>query len=358
MMRVMWQTDIPTKGSVVEYGETAQFGSIAAATRPTYPYETGALAEACLYNLKPKTTYYFRVGNAADGWSKVSQFQTADPNPSEFTFTAYGDHGISPDAIKNVENVLFEKPAFHLLLGDISYANGNQSIWDQYLKQIEPMTSTVPYMLALGNHENESLQLDGKSQRIGYISTVTRFAMPGYEQWYTFDYGPARFVSFNSDDYQNATQLQWLDKTLAAARQDKKVKWLIVFQHHPLYGTSKGRGDNSGLIKTVGPLFDKYNVDLVLAGHDHHYERQFPMRDDKIASTEQNRYKKGKATLYVTQGGGGKSLYDFSEPKPEKCAFRERTTGYVRITVRQKGPLTIEAKRTDRSLMEKVEILE
>jgi Iron/zinc purple acid phosphatase-like protein C len=89
----------------------------------------------------------------------------------------------------------------------------------------------------------------------------------------------------------------------------------------------------------------------VLAGHDHHYERQFPMRSNKITSTNANQYKKGEGTLFITQGGGGKSLYDFIDPKPEKCAFRERTTGYIRVTIRRNGPLTIEAKRIDRSVM-------
>jgi Purple acid Phosphatase, N-terminal domain/Calcineurin-like phosphoesterase len=220
IMRIVWQTASPTSLSVVEYGLTEQFGSSAAASKRNYAYETGSIVEATLYNLKPNSRYFFRVGNKLDGWSKVSTFQTADPNPKEFTFTAYGDHGISEDAIKNVDNVLFEKPAFHLLLGDISYANGNQPIWDQYLAQIEPMSSCIPYMISYGNHENETKLVDGKPLNIGYISTVTRFAMPGYEQCYSFDYGNARFVTFNSDDYQNPTQLEWLDQTLAAARRD------------------------------------------------------------------------------------------------------------------------------------------
>lgn len=358
MMRVVWQTETPRPVSVVEYGTTAELGNCAVATRRPYPFETGAIVEATLYHLQPNTTYYYRVGNQADSWSKMFQFQTADANPNEFSFTSYGDHGISEDAAKNVQNVLFEKPAFHLLLGDISYANGNQPIWDQYLSQIEPMTSVVPYMLAYGNHENEDKVIEGKSQKIGYVSTLARFAMPGYELMYSFDYGNARFVTYNSDDFRNPTQLIWLDQTLAAARQDKKVKWLIVFEHHPLYGTSKGRGDNLEEIKLIGPILDKYKVDLVLAGHDHHYERQYPMRGNEIVSHEQSTYKKGVGTLYLTQGGGGKSLYDFSDPKPEKCAYRERTTGYVRITVRRKGPLTIEAKRINRSVMETINIRE
>jgi len=358
MMRVVWQTKTPTPSLVVKYGTSDKLEQMAVGSRPTYAYETGALAEATLYNLKPNTTYFYRCGSDQGGWSDVQSFRTAEPNPSSFVFTAFGDHGISADAVKNVENVLFEKPAFHLLLGDISYANGNQPIWDSYLSQIEPMTRSVPYMVAYGNHENERITVDAKQVRIGYVATLARFAMPGFEQCYTFDYGNARFVTFNSDDYTNPIQQNWLDQTLAEARRDKKVKWLIVFEHHPLYASSKGRDNNVGLIKAISPILDKYKVDLVLSGHDHHYERNYPMRADKVTSKSKNKYKKGEGTLYVIQGGGGKSLYDFTDPMPDNCAFREKVNGYMRITVPRKGPLKIEAKRVDRSVMEVIEITE
>ena len=59
-----------------------------------------------------------------------------------------------------VEHIAREQPAFHLLLGDYSYANGKQPVWDEWLNLIEPMTRSVPLMAALGNHENETI--DGK----------------------------------------------------------------------------------------------------------------------------------------------------------------------------------------------------
>ena len=357
MMRLMWQTAAPTASRTVEYGETAELGMVAAGTQPTYAYQTGALAEATLYNLKPKTKYFYRVGSKEGGFSPVREFMTADPDPKEFVFTAYGDHGVTPEAVKNVDNVLFEKPAFHLMLGDISYANGVQPIWDKYLEQIEPMASVIPFMITLGNHENEDIKVDGKDVEIGYVATLARFAMPGAEHWYTFDYGCARFVSINSDAYKAPGHLEWVDATLAAARRDPKIKWIIVLQHHPVYGTSKGRGDNQGLIENVAPIFDKYKVDLVLEGHDHHYERQYPMRANAITSKDKSKYKKGVGTLYVIEGGGGRPSYDFSDPIPEKCALREKTNGYVRVKVSKKA-ISVEAKRLDRSLVEKFEIIE
>ena len=239
-MKVMWQTAKPTASRVVHYGKTEAMEEMAVGHRPTYAHETGALAEVELTNLQPGTKYFYKVGDQVGGWSKMFTFRTAQSNPKSFTFTAYGDHGVTKEAAINVQNVLKENPAFHLLLGDISYANGDQPIWDRYLDQVEPMTSTIPYMIALGNHENERIKVGEKEVRIGYESTTARFAMPGFESWYTFDYGKARFISINSDDYRDLVQLEWFEKQLALARRNRNVEWLIVMNHHPAYGTSKG----------------------------------------------------------------------------------------------------------------------
>jgi hypothetical protein len=357
-MNVVWQTGQPTTNPVVQYGLSPNLGATTHARRSSYAYETRVISEAMLRDLEPNKTYFYRVGDAEGGWSATHSFRTAETDPKSFVFTAFGDHGLGEQAEASVAAILRERPVFHALLGDVSYANGNQPIWDQYLKLIEPLASQIPFMLTLGNHENEQLEVNGERKQIGYVSYFARFALPLPEEHYTFDMGPARFVAFNSDDYANPVQLDWLRDTLSAARKDRRVKWIVVFQHHPPFGSSKGRDNNLGEIKTVVPIFDKYKVDLVLSGHDHHYERQFPLRNNRITSRAMTNYKRGDGTLYMIQGGGGKSLYDFTEPKPEICAFREKSHGYLRVTVRKQGPLTIEAKRLDGSIMEKIEIRE
>ena len=356
-VRIVWQTARPTARRIVEYGETDALGRVAEGIRPSYAYETGALAEATLRRLKPGRAYFYRVGDPEGGWSPVRTFRTANRWPERFTFTAFGDHGVSPDARTNVANILAEKPVFHALLGDISYANGNQPVWDDYFRQIEPMASAIPTMPVLGNHENEKLKKGDSVQPIGYVSYLARFALPGKETWYAFSVGHARFLGLNSDDPSNPEQLRWLEDELRRARRDRSVGWLIVLQHHPLFGSTKGRGDNEPLAKVFQPYFDRYQVDLVLAGHDHHYERQHPMRGAQIVQTTPAPYKKGRGTLYITQGGGGKSLYDFVEEKPAKCAVRDKSAGYLKVTVEGRNRLTIESKRVDGSLIESIDIV-
>ncbi|MBO0819618.1 MAG: metallophosphoesterase family protein, partial [Nocardiopsaceae bacterium] len=74
-------------------------------------------------------------------------------------------------------------------------------------------------------------------------------------------------------------QTMWLARTLRSARRDESVDMIVVFMHHcPLSSNTSGNGTDLGIRKTWQPLFDAYQVDLVLSGHEHVYERSYPVR--------------------------------------------------------------------------------
>ncbi len=358
-IRIMWQTDQAT-ATVVEYGETPALGSVAYGHQVTYSLQTGILHEATLTNLQPDTLYYYRVGDPQNGFSPVYTFRTApSPRPVPFLFTAFGDHGTTAVSRQNTQNVIHLNPAFHLHLGDISYANGNQPIWDTYLNQVEPLTRHIPMMITLGNHEWED------EVGIGYEAVLARFAMPGEDTYYVnyvFDYGDVRFIAFNSDWYQRGgsavrgAMRQWLQNALSDARANPCIRWVIVFQHHPLFGSEARRGYNQTLINGLQPLFDQYRVDLVLQGHDHFYERTYPLRNSTPVSTAMDLYHQGEGTIYITCGGGGVSLYTFGA-LPPTTAYRESTHCYLAISLQPGESLTVEARRADNTLIERFVIL-
>ncbi len=75
--------------------------------------------------------------------------------------------------------------------------------------------------------------------------------------------------------------------------------------HHPPYSYAvglSGHGSDVDLEREISPLFDEYGVDLVLSGHDHHYERTRPLHDDEIALP-------GCGPVYIVTGGGGASRF-------------------------------------------------
>jgi hypothetical protein len=141
--------------------------------------------------------------------------------------------------------------------------------------------------------------------------------VPGFGgRWYSFRVGSVLFVSVDADDvvyqdaaafvagpaalapaastghppiqpgtsfyirgYSGGTQTAWLERTLAAGRGDESVDWIIVQMHQCAASSSAtGNGSDLGIRQEWLPLFDRYQVDLVLNGHDHDYERSFPVR--------------------------------------------------------------------------------
>jgi 3',5'-cyclic AMP phosphodiesterase CpdA len=92
--------------------------------------------------------------------------------------------------------------------------------------------------------------------------------------YYTFKKGNVRFFALDSN-VMDANQLAWLEKEL---RDAGNKDWKICFFHHTLYSTAKAHGSAVGLRSLLEPLFTKYGVDAVFAGHDHVYERIQPQR--------------------------------------------------------------------------------
>lgn len=119
----------------------------------------------------------------------------------------------------------------------------------------------VKFYASLGNH-------DAREQRFYKL-----FNMEG-KLYYAFSPKPnIRFFALDST-YPVPEQIKWLEKELAASNHD----WKIVFFHHPLYSSGERHGSDLRLRQVLEPLFVKYNVSVVLTGHDHFYERVKPQK--------------------------------------------------------------------------------
>jgi hypothetical protein len=110
------------------------------------------------------------------------------------------------------------------------------------------------------------------------------------------------------------------------------------------------------MIRRFQPLFDRYRIDLAIHGHDHVYERMYPMREGKAVVKQGTRYSQGAGTVYVTCGGGGVSLYDLAPEPTPWTAKREKTYCYLVVRVPVRGALRVEAYRVDNTLIEAFEI--
>lgn len=119
----------------------------------------------------------------------------------------------------------------------------------------------VPFYATLGNH-------DKTNQRF-----YKPFNMNG-ANYYAFTKRNVRFLALDSN-YMDQRQTAWLETQL---RNASPADWKIVFLHHPLYSSARYHGSARDLRQVLEPLFVKYGVRVVLAGHDHVYERTVPQR--------------------------------------------------------------------------------
>src|SRR5580704_7768528 len=117
-------------------------------------------------------------------------------------------------------------------------------------------------------------------------TTTTGAEIPNGTTTYNHGYtGDLEFQAKNNSlvpDYSGGTpnlQTLWLDATLAEARHDSSVDMIVVFMHQvPMSTSASGNGSDLGIRQAWLPLFDQYEVDLVLSGHEHDYERTYPVR--------------------------------------------------------------------------------
>jgi alkaline phosphatase D len=301
------------------------------------PYTDGINGEtvwtyhAQIGGLRPDTAYTYQVTADNDQAAQpfTAAFRTAPAGRAPFRFTSFGDlatpntqwvlsYGQSKYAVAAVESFA---PLFHLLNGDLCYANLNPAtqpeVWRDFGSNNQASAANRPWMPCPGNHEIEF----GNGPQ-GLNSYLSRYQLPDNGvpglrgHWYSFRVGSVLFVSLDADDvvyqdaaafvggpaplvpavatgnaaipagtsfyvrgYSHGAQTAWLRRTLAAARADRTLDWIVVQMHQIATSSSAtGNGSDLGIRQEWLPLFDRYQVDLVVYGHDHDYERSFPVR--------------------------------------------------------------------------------
>ena len=147
--------------------------------------------------------------------------------------------------------------------------------------------------------------------------------------WYTFKAGGVRVISLNNDDvclqdggdtyvrgYSSGAQKRWLERTLQQARDDVDTDWIVVCMHQVSMSSAHNfNGADLGIRQEWLPLFDKYAVDLVLTGHEHHFERTLAVRGTdaantlrpKVTDTNLELVDTTRGTVHMIIGGGGTS---------------------------------------------------
>ena len=290
---------------------------------------------ATFQDLAPKTKYVYRVGDGTN-WSEWSHFRTAAREPEPFTFVYFGDaqNDIKSHWSRVVREAYSDAPraAFMLHAGDLINRANRDAEWGEWFYASSFIHRTIPCVATPGNHEYEKIENEAGETVSRHLSRHWRptFAFPengpaGLEESvYVMDYQGTRIVSLNSNE-QHEKQVPWLREVLSKNPR----KWTILAFHHPIYSSKEGR-DNPELRAAWQPVFDQFQVDLVLQGHDHTYARSRLMTYQNVAAGVRRR-NNNKGTMYVVSVSGPK-MYELGQ-RPFMRSSAENTQLYQVITV-------------------------
>ncbi len=152
---------------------------------------------------------------------------------------------------------------FVITLGDNLYTGSRPSDYEKdFAVPYKPLLDAgVRFYATLGNH-------DKTNERF-----YKPFNMDG-ANYYTYKKGRVHFFALDSN-YMDPKQTAWLETRL---RDADNGDWKVCYFHHPLYSSATRHGPDKELRRALEPLFVKYGVDVVFAGHDHVYERVRPQQ--------------------------------------------------------------------------------
>lgn len=236
-----------------------------------------------LENLNPGTTYIYQVGDGTN-WSPTHEFTTTSDS-KKLSFSAFGDLQATSNeqmsrflaAAKTIEEMP-EKPWFNLNVGDIVDTDDRHDYYSYYghLFNERPGFANIDMVAAYGNHEYMGNPDADNIKFVNGHHTVEPSA--NYDAkivgtgTYASEYGNMLVISLDWAHKGGAPvntilneQAKWLEEVLS--KTDKT--WKVVTMHYPIYPYESTPGTQA----IFGPVFDKYNVQLLLCGHGHTYER-------------------------------------------------------------------------------------
>ena len=317
---VTWRTDNNIKKGVAEIA-IATVNSNFKSTSSTYeaiskPFDLGQYKgnnslivnyhSVIFENLKPDELYAYRVGDGNEYWSEWIQFRTAQKRKATTEFVYFGDaqNNILSDWSRVIRMAYQTAPnaSFAIHAGDLINNAHQDYEWAEWFKAggfIHSQWTAIP---VLGNHEFWPLSKEHGKRELS-IQWRPQFTLPVenslskklHETVYTVDYQNIRIIVLNSN-YNLREQTKYIEQKLKTS----KAKWNIVTCHHSVFSPAKGRDFEYGR-EHWKPLFDKYNVDLVLNGHDHTYARGHVPELNEICK-DSGEIK----TVYVTSVSGPK----------------------------------------------------
>lgn len=403
---VAWQTDQKPADFQVVFGTKNNLNQKAAIVRRARwsgDEEDGEARfnyAATLGSLKLGRQYSYRV--SANGQTVLEGFfTTRKPRGTSTRFVAFGDNSFGDICDRAIAFQAYNaRPDFVMNTGDNVYDGGLDNEYARYFFPVynapianarvgAPLLQSVPFYTVIANHDvhdkdeqkhpvadftknpdslayftNMYLPLNGPAsptyatpavgdaKRLEEFRTCAQTRFPRMAN-YSFDYGDCHFLCLDSNIYVDPTDValqNWIEDDLKAT----DAKWKFVVYHHPAFNVGNDHYSEQHM-RVLAPLFEKHQVDFVMSGHEHNYQRSQPLRFapkdgagaknlgskkrlvpgtfsvDRVFDGVKNTRPNG--VIHLVTGAGGKHLYD-PEQNEDPTTWRHKEDDNVDYVAR------------------------
>lgn len=371
---LIWQTDSVPGNFTVTYTLHGPANKIATTKTKSVQLnlkgKTTYLYRAVLSRLQFDTLYHYEV-RLNNSLVARDSFRTRTTKPST-RFVVLGDFGAGTSQQAAIAyRIAEQKPQFVVTTGDNAYQNGLEeeyrvNVFPYYLPHAHAhapptgsaLMNTIPFYMVLGNHDVRIDSLDKEPGAFAYfyyndlplngpdverppvikgsprlVKAFKKNTAPRFPRMsnFSFDYGNVHITCLDANEYINPLDpllLEWLQRDIGNSKAD----WKIVVFHHPGFNSSLAHYDFQ-LMRLLTPVFETLDVNLVLNGHVHNYQRSTPLTflpekneaGDRYVISPEGRINgtfvldtlfdgitqtKPRGILYIVTGAGGGGLYD------------------------------------------------
>ena len=270
-----------------------------------------------------KTNYEYNFADEGDNKLK------------DFNFVAAGDYGCSKNAKNTINSMSDKKPELVLPLGDLS-ADDTATCW---LDLISPFDDKLQITFGYSEVKDGESKLDQYKDVFGLDSL-----------YYSFDYRHVHFIVMStlSDFNVTSDQYKFIEKDLQEASSNENIDWIVVTNYGPFYTSPSAHPAKNDIRNIYHPLFDKYGVDLVLQGHNHNYQRTYPVTFNPSKGSEPivtNHFTTGyqgskDGIVYAIVGTAGEGFHPLQGRQTYVATQFEGTFGFLDVEISYGNPHT------------------
>jgi len=256
----------------------------------------------------------------------------------KYNIIAAGDWYCNEETERTIKNVINANPDLIITTGDHVKDIKSADCWIEMSEQLKDKMR-----IAVGNHDAEFKKI--------YKQIVDYHQLDN--PYYSYDFQNAHLISMSTEHpfEEGSKQYEFIKNDLEKTSTNPNVDWIIVHQHKPLYSTKQDKQEANDLRDTYQPLFQKYDIDLVLSSHNQYYERTYPilynedeeLKNDKsdtpnpiIAIDHLSEYPPTNGIVFLSVGTAGDELDPVKETH-DYYVIQESKHGFLNMELSNQG---------------------